>query len=77
MRVRIGAVALLVVGLAFCGGHSAEAGERIAGPSGQAAARSQRLGAPPSVSSEHQGELGPTRYHGGPKSPAWRDPAAN
>jgi len=75
--VRIGAVGLLAVVLAFCSEQAAEASERIASPSGQPAARSQRLGVPPSVSSEHPGELGPMRYHGGPKSPAWRDPAAN
>jgi hypothetical protein len=74
-RVRVGAIALLALVLAFCGEHAAEASERIASPSGQPAARSQRLGAP-SVS-EQQNKLGTMRYYGGPKSPAWRGPSMN
>jgi len=76
---RIGAVALLAAVLAFgiCCESVAGAGERSSSPSGQAAARSQRLEATPSASSQHQAELGSMRYYGGPKSPAWRAPAVN
>jgi len=56
---------------------AAEAGERDSDQPRQAAARSQRLAAAPSVSPEHQSGLGPMRYYGGPKSPIWRAPAAN
>jgi hypothetical protein len=76
---RIGAVALLAAVLAFgiCCESVAGAGEHNSSPSRQAAARSQRLEATPSASSQHQAELGSMRYYGGPKSPAWRAPAVN
>ena len=77
-RRRIGAVALVVAVLAsgICRVRVAEAGEQASILSGQAAARGQRLGGTPSVSSAHQVEPGSMRYYGGPKSPAWRAPPA-
>ena len=77
--VRIGAIALLAMALVcgICRESAAEAGERNSDQPRQAAARSQRLAAAPSVSPEHQSGLGPMRYYGGPKSPIWRAPAAN
>ena len=77
--MRIGAIAMFAIVLVcgICRESAAEAGERNADQPRQAAARSQRLAAAPSVSPEHQSGLGPMRYYGGPKSPIWRAPAAN
>jgi hypothetical protein len=77
--VRLGAIALLAAVLVcgICCEGAAEAGERDSDQPRQAAARSQRLAAAPSVSPEHQSGLGPMRYYGGPKSPIWRAPVAN